>query len=60
MAQPSPTNIRLTSEEEVRVETVRLLLVRKLGGMNVTKSHAIHALIAKGYEALSVELEGKK
>ncbi len=60
MVRQPPTNIRLTAEEEARVEATQLMLAQKFGGMSVTKSHAIHALIAKGYEALSKELGSKK
>ena len=60
MERLPPTNIRLTTEEETKVAATQQLLCEKLGGMRVTKSHAIHVLIAKGYEAIKAEMGGKK
>lgn len=54
--QPPPTHLRLKAEEETRVEQVRAALSRRMGGAPITKSHAMHVMLAKGYEALTSEL----
>lgn len=55
-----PAHIRLNSEEEERIECVRAVLSQKLSGVPVTKTQAMHALIARGYEVLAKELGLKK
>lgn len=51
-----PAHIRLTPEEEARIEEIRVSLSKKMGGAPITKSHAMHIMLAKGYEALKQEL----
>jgi hypothetical protein len=54
--QVPPAMLRLKAEEEERIERVRVALSKKMGGVSITKSHAMHVMLAKGYEALSKEL----
>ncbi len=51
-----PAHIRLTPEEEARIEEVREALSRKMGEAPITKAHAMHVMLAKGYEVLVREL----
>jgi len=51
-----PAHIRLTPEEEARIEQVQTALAKKMGGAPITKSHAMHVMLAKGYETLVKEL----
>jgi len=51
-----PTHLRLKPEEEERIEQAREALSRKMGGAPITKSHTMHVMLAKGYEALAKEL----
>jgi hypothetical protein len=48
--------LRLKAEEEERIERVRVALSKRMGGVSITKSHAMHVMLAKGYEALLKEL----
>jgi hypothetical protein len=54
---PGHTNIRLTPEEVARVEQVREALSAQMGKIPITKSHAMHAMLAKGYETLVADLK---
>ena len=54
-----PAHIRLNPEEE-RTERVREAFAQRLSGAPVTKTQAMHALLAKGYEVLAKELGLKK
>lgn len=56
MKQPAPTHIRLKPEEEARIEKVRASLSLRMGGAPITKSHAMHVMLAKGFVALAREM----
>lgn len=60
MKQSAPTHIRLRSDEDERVERVRAAISKKMGGAMITKAHAMHVMLAKGYEALAPELGLKR
>lgn len=51
-----PAHLRLRPEEEEQIERVRAALSQKLSGAPVTKSQAMHVMLAKGYEVFFVEL----
>lgn len=51
-----PAHIRLTSEEESRIEQIQNALIQKMSGAPITKSHVMHVMLAKGYETLAKEL----
>ena len=59
MKRESPIPLRLKPEEKARVEQIRLALERQAGGAPLTKSHAMHVMLAKGYEVLVRELRLK-
>ena len=56
MKRAAPGHIRLKTEEEERIEKVREALSRKMAGAPITKSHAMHVMLAKGFEVLTKEL----
>lgn len=56
MRRVSPGHIRLKPEEEDRIEKVRDALSRNMAGAPITKSHAMHVMLAKGFEVLTKEL----
>jgi hypothetical protein len=56
MRREDPVHLRLKPEEMARVERVREALEREAGGAPITRSHAMHVMLAKGYEALQLRL----
>ena len=52
----TPTHIWLKAEEHEKLDAIQVALSKKLGGTVISKSQAIHVLIAKGYEAMAKEL----
>ena len=56
MKRVAPGHIRLKPEEEERIEKVRDALSKKMAGAPITKSHAMHVMLAKGYGVLTKEL----
>ncbi len=54
--QEPPTHLRLSPEEKEWIGKVREAMEKRSFMVRITRSAAMHAMLAKGYEALIKEL----